>query len=138
VLHTLSEHQLVDTGANINLTNDISLLVDAQDIVPFAISVALNGTTSLDNCCTKRGLLALTRDDGRTLYVTCYYCPNATETIISPAAIIADSPIFTQWTQVGYKDPSMPGQVQFSNITNNVFMTITLTRRNDLYYCQSA
>ena len=98
----------MDTRVNIKLTNKISLLVDAQDIKPFAISVALNGTTSLDDCFTKQGLLALTRDNGRTLYVTCYYCPNDTETIISPAAIIANSPIFTQWTQVGYKDPSMP------------------------------
>ena len=103
----------MDSGSNIILTNDISLLRELQDITPFTISVALNGESTLDDYCTKQGLLTLTRDDGRHFDVTCYSCPNATETIISPQAIITESPIFTKWTQVGYKDPTMPGKVQF-------------------------
>ena len=129
--------KLMDSGSNIILTNDISLLRDLQDITPFAISVALNGESTLDDYCTKQGLLTLTRDDGRHFDVTCYYCPNATKTIISPQAIITESPIFTKWTQVGYKDPAMPGKVQFSNINDTVTMTISLTCNNGLYYCHS-
>ena len=129
--------KLMDSGSNIILTNDISLLRELQDITPFAISVALNGESTLDDYCTKQGLLTLTRDDGRHFDVTCYYCPNATETIISPQAIITESPIFTKWTQVGYKDPAMPGKVQFSNINDTVTMTISLTCNNGFYYCHS-
>ena len=129
--------KLMDSGSNIILTNDISLLRELQDITPFAISVALNGESTLDDYCTKQGLLTLTRDDGRHFDVTCYYCPNATETIISPQAIITESPIFTKWTQVGYKDPAMPGKVQFSNINDTVTMTISLSCNNGLYYCHS-
>ena len=82
-------------------------------------------------------MLPLTRDDGHSLHVNCYYCADAVETIISPTAVLASSTVFCQWTQIGYKDPTLPGSLKFSNATNNVSMTISLTCRNGLYYCQT-
>ena len=62
-----SPGQLVDSGANINITNDIDLLTDVRIITPFNISVAINNTHSTSGHCTHRGLLQLTLNDGNTL-----------------------------------------------------------------------
>ena len=44
---------LMDAGANICLTGDLSILANAVDIPPLPITVALNGnSSSLDDCCT--------------------------------------------------------------------------------------
>jgi hypothetical protein len=88
----INNPQLMDGGANICLTRILSLLVDVISIPPLAISAATtSGALSLNNCCTKRGLLPLTLQDGSIYYQPCYYCKNTTETIISPEAILASS-----------------------------------------------
>ncbi len=59
----------VDGGANICLTGTLSLLVDVVTIPSMQISVAIEGSgDSLADCCTKRGLLPLTLDDGDVYY----------------------------------------------------------------------
>ena len=79
---------LIDGGSNICITGDATLLVDAVDIPPVAISVALaGGPSSFDDTITKQGLLPLTLSDGTTYYQPCYFCANMVETIISPAAV---------------------------------------------------
>ena len=135
---TVMSHQgLVDGGANINITNDISILTDVQHTTPFQISVAVNNDTNVSSYCTHYGNLPLSRDDGQTLNIKCYYCPDAVETIISPTAVLASSTVFCKWTQLGFKDTSVPGYLKFSNATDNVSMTISLISRNGLYYCQT-
>ena len=100
---------LIDSGSNICITGDASLLVDAVDILPITISVALaGGPSSFDDAITKQGLLPLTISDGTTYYQPCYFCANMVETIISPAAVLASSDQFYYWTQVGCKDPDTP------------------------------
>jgi hypothetical protein len=48
-----SDWTLIDAGANICLTSDISLLADAVFIPPVPITDALHGnsSSSFDNCC---------------------------------------------------------------------------------------
>jgi hypothetical protein len=86
---------MVDGGANICLTGMLSLLVDVVTIPPMQISVAIEGWgDSLADCCTKRGLLPITLDDGGVYYQPCYFCANAVETILSPQAILDGSNLF--------------------------------------------
>jgi len=79
------EHpSLMDGGANICLTGVLDLLVDVVSIAPLPISVATkSGDISMDDCCTKKGLIPLTLEDGSVYYQPCYFCKNAVETIIS-------------------------------------------------------
>jgi hypothetical protein len=49
----ITDWSLMDAGANICLTGDLSILADAVNIPPLPITVALNGNgSSLDDCCT--------------------------------------------------------------------------------------
>ena len=105
--------KLIDGGANICVTGDLSTLVNVEEIPPMPILVAIAGDNiSSDDCCTKRGYTPLTLDDGTLYWQLCYYCANFVETIISPQAIIATSDVFTSWTQMGYKD-GPPGSIRF-------------------------
>jgi hypothetical protein len=84
-----SNRYLMDSGANICITNSLAHLIDAVDITPFTFSLKRNGTMhSVDNCCTKCSLLPLAMTDGSLYYQSCYYCKNTTETIISPQAVV--------------------------------------------------
>ena len=107
---------MIDGGSNVCVIGDLDSLLDAVDIAPITISIALEGTpSSYDDCITKQGLIPLTLSDGSTYYQTCYYCANMVETIISPAAVLASSNVFSQWTQDGFKDTSLPGTLRFSS-----------------------
>ena len=126
--------QLVDSGANINITNRLDLLSNAYPITPFNISVAVNHTLSSSGLCTHKGLLSLTLDDGDSITTTCYYCPTTVETIISPQAVLASSSTLCQCSQVGFKDPTLPGQLTFCNASGSTSLTIIVTCKNGLYY----
>ena len=84
---------LIDGGANICLTGDLCLLTDVVAITPIPISVALQGVTTIDDCCTVRGKIPLQLDDGLIYWQDCYYSKNAVETIISPQAIVDSSDV---------------------------------------------
>ena len=93
----------MDGGSNICVTGEVGLLLDAVDVPPVTISVALDGVpTSFNDCITKKGLLPLSLSDGTTYYQTCYFCANMVETIISPSAILDSSKVFVRWTQEGF------------------------------------
>jgi len=92
--------KLIDGGANICVTGDLSTLVIIEEIPPMPISVAIAGDDiSSDDCCTKRGYTPLTLDDANLYWQLHYYCANVVETMISPQAVIAKSNVFTSWTQ---------------------------------------
>jgi hypothetical protein len=127
---------LIDGGSNVCVTGDLHLLVDLVNIPPVAISVALDGPpSSCDDTITKRGLLLLTLSNGTTYYQPCYYCANMVETLISPAAVMATSDQFYYWTQVGCKDPTTPGSLQFTSRDGRLSMTFDLEYCEGLYYC---
>jgi hypothetical protein len=87
---------LFDKGARICIINALGLLVDVIDIPPFTFSIGQDGNTpSIDNCCMKRGLLSLPMADGSLYYQPCYFCRNATETIILPQANAEVSDVYS-------------------------------------------
>jgi hypothetical protein len=69
---------LMDAGANICLTGNLTILADAVDIPPLPITVALHGDTpTVDDCCTTKGYIPLTLSDGAVHWQLCYYSANA-------------------------------------------------------------
>jgi len=44
--------RLIDGGANICITGDLDSLFNMVGIPPLSISVAVEGTSSIDDCCT--------------------------------------------------------------------------------------
>ena len=127
----------VDGGSKICLTGSFSLLVDTVSITPMPISVAIEGTgASLADCGTKHGLLPLQLADGGVYYQPCYFCENALEMIILPQAILDGSDTFVEWSQTGYKDDS-PGTHCFYSDSGLASMTMTLAKRDGLYYTHS-
>jgi hypothetical protein len=126
---------LTAVPTSICITNALSLLVDVVDIPPFTFSIVQDGTTpSIDDCCTKRGLLPLPMADGSLYYQPCYFCQNATETIILPQAIVEASDTFTSWHQTGHKG-GLPGSFRFESASGILSMTLSLHSINGLYYC---
>ena len=126
---------LVDGGANICVTGVLDLLIEVVTIAPLPILVATkSGGKSLDDCCTKRGLLPLSLDDGSIYYQPCYYCKNAVETIISPQAILAASKVLVRWTQTGHWDGTT-GSIRFDSDSGLYSILMTLEDRDGLYYC---
>jgi hypothetical protein len=59
------------------------------------------------------------------------------ETMISLATILASSNIFVQWTQEGFKDPTVPGSIRFTSHDGQISMYFQLHCRDGLYYCNS-
>ncbi len=126
---------LMDGGTNIFIMGILGLLVDVVSIPPIPISFATtSGSISVDDCCTKQGLIPLTLSNGSIYYQPCYYCKNAVETIISPEAIMAASDTLVHWTQEGYKG-SDPGSIHFSSESKLYSITLKLEKRDGLYYC---
>jgi hypothetical protein len=131
----LNNPSLMDGRANICITGILSLLVNVKTIPPLPILVATTlGSISLDDCCTKWGLLPLTLADGLVNYQPCYYCKNAMETIILLEAIVARGDTLVHWTQTGHKGTD-PGCICFSSNGGLYYITIKLEKRDGLYYC---
>jgi hypothetical protein len=133
---TTTDKPLIDAGANICITGDYHLLLDATPIPPFSLSVATMSTSANNNLCTMKGLIEIPVTDGRPYLQECYFCEHATETIISPEAILAGNDALTNWTQSGSKDAT-PGSITFRNDDGSVSFTINLTKVEGLYYCDS-
>ncbi len=130
-----STSSMMDGGANICVTGLLELLVDVEPIPPLPIFVATKTAKfSLDSCCTKKGLLPLTLDDGSVYYQPCYYCKNVSETIISPDAILQASDILVHWHQEGHRHGG-PGKIRFSSNSGLYAITLSLEKRDGLYYC---
>jgi hypothetical protein len=104
--HTItpSHTGLCDSGANLCMTNNPNFLVDVRPCEPFSISLATNdGNNSHTNVCSRRGLLPLPLIDGTSYYQTCFINPYASETFISPQAIIDSSAgSFDKWQMEGF------------------------------------
>jgi hypothetical protein len=95
---------LCNSGANLCMTNNPNLLVDFRPCAPFTIFLATSdGGHSHTNVCRRRRLLPLPLIDGTTYYQTCFVNPYASETFISPQAIIDSSGgSFNKWQMEGF------------------------------------
>jgi hypothetical protein len=135
VVDAIDNPSLIDGGANICITGILDLLVEVETIAPLPILVATtSGQISLDDCCTKHGLLPLTLNNGVIYYQPCYYCKNAVEMIISPHAILTVSDVLVCWTQTGHKDGS-PRTIRFDSDSGLLSFSMTLENKDGLYYC---
>jgi hypothetical protein len=130
--------RMVDGGSNVCVTGNVGSLVDVVDIDPITILVVLEGAlASYDDCIMKKGLLPLTLSNGTSYYQPCFYCANMVKIIISPAAVLTSSNVFSSWTQEGFKDPTLPGSLRFTNHNGLISMYIPLQCRDSLYYCNT-
>jgi len=129
--------KMADTGANCSMTNNLSLLRNVTDLLnPIQVGVAVDakGTDVMYSTCTKVGELTITCTDGSTINTKCFHNPHATDTIISPQAILDESTEFDSWSQVGRRI-GQPGELQFHG--KNGTKSIALAQHNGLYYCKS-
>jgi hypothetical protein len=68
-MDALDNPSLMDGGTNICITGILGLLVDVVSIPPIPISVATtSGSISIDDYCTKQGLIPLTLTGGSIYY----------------------------------------------------------------------
>ena len=65
----------MDAGANICITGDYHLLLDATPIPPFSLSVATTSPLANNNLCTMKGLIEIPVTDGSPYYSAQYNCP---------------------------------------------------------------
>ena len=128
---------MIDSGANCCITNSLKCLVDVIDIPPFAIGVAITGTDTVKSYCTKRGLLPLPLVDGSYYFQHVFYNPDATDTILSPQAIVDDSDgRFVTWSHNG-STSAYDGHIWFYSESGLDEMSIPLTKVNGLYFCET-
>ena len=105
-------------------------------IPPLSISVAVEGDSSINDCCTARGMTPLQLDDGSIYWQVCYFWKNAVETIISPQAIVDSSDVFQSWHQTGYRNGvSTPGCIRFDSHDGLLTMSMSLVHHDGLHYC---
>jgi hypothetical protein len=128
-------HGLCDSGANLCMTNNPDLLVDVRPCKPFTISLATSdGGHSHMNICSSHGLLPLPLLDGTSYYQTCFVNTYASETFISPQAIIDSSAgVFDKWQMEGFSQ-GRPGALSFYSPSGLLTMSIPLTQQDGLYY----
>ena len=132
VCSRVSTFTLADSGSNVCLTNDLSILEDVHDIVPSPLDVAVTGSASM---CTKSGIVTFTFKDGTVHRQPFLYNAQAAETILSPQHITKSSSHISTWVQGGSSDGSESGYLLFYGLDQStVVMTLPLVRRNGLYY----
>jgi hypothetical protein len=103
--HTTS---MADSGANVCITSDPSILVDVTPIEPIPLGVALTSSDSTSAMCTQQGFLPIPLLNGTCHYQPFLINPNATDTILSPNHVMRSSPCITAWKQSGSKDHMAP------------------------------
>jgi KUP system potassium uptake protein len=129
--------KMTDSGANCCMTNNWKLLEEIVQLEqPMKIGMAVNGDKEdiTFTLCTHVGKLPIYSDDGNVVKVECFYNPHASDTIISPQAIIDSSADFNTWIQVGRKR-GKAGRLRLMGDTKT--LTMTLQQQNGLYYCNA-
>jgi hypothetical protein len=126
---------LLDSGANLCMTNNPDLLVDVCPCPPFTISLATTyGGHSHMNVCQRRGLLPLPLLDGTTYYQMCFINPHALETFILPQAIINSiTGALNKWQMEGFSQ-GHPGHLLLFSPSGLLKMSIQLSQQDGLYY----
>jgi hypothetical protein len=126
---------LCDSGANLCMTNNPNLLVDVCPWAPFTILLATSdGCHSHINVCRCCGLLPLPLIDGTTYYRTCFVNPYASETFISPQAIINSSGgSFDKWQMEGFTQ-GRPSILSMYSPSGLLKMSIKLCQQGGFNY----
>ena len=108
---------MADTGANSCMADSELHLVNCRDIKPVRIGLALKSSGPATNyTCSHMGYLPMTREDGFLHHQPFLVNRYASDTIMSPEAIMQSSPDFASYSQEGFKDDS-PGVLAFYGTT---------------------
>lgn len=129
---------LVDSGSNVCLTNDLSILDGVQDMEPRALDVAVESSspTQPSAMCTKFGFVSIQLLNGTSHRQKFLYNASALETILSPEDMVRNSPVLRHWVQSGQGGTSGDGCLLFSGSNETtVLLSLPLVKRNGLYYC---
>ena len=121
---------LVDGGSNIVLTDDASILEEVHSIPTIHIGLAAEGEITPR---TQQGWLPQILSDGSVLRTKAYINSAATDTILSPEAILHSHPDLYRWEQQGSKGNN-PGWLRFYFKADKLMLSLQLKKRNNLYY----
>ena len=93
----LSTLSMADTGANVCITNDCTLLYNLWIITPVPLGVVVNNTGSSPALCSQQGFLPIQLLDGSCHMQPFLFSPHATDTILSPAHIMWSCDKIAMW-----------------------------------------
>lgn len=136
---TALDEVMWDPGANICITSNLHILQNLTPTTPFPVGLAVSSDSSSVNTslCTMKGYLMLPLMNGQFHPQVCYYNAMASDTIISPQAICADSDgRLTRWSMSGNSDKA-PGNLILSNDKDSYCVSLDLYERNGLWYCSA-
>jgi hypothetical protein len=112
-----------------------NILVNVRPCEPFTILLATtDGGHSHTNVCRSHGLLPLPLLDSMSYYQTCFVNPYASETFISPQAIVNSSAgSFNKWQLEGFLE-GCPGILSMYSPSGLLKMSIQLLQQDGLFY----
>ena len=126
---------MADSGANVCITSDESILIDVVDIDPIPLGVAVKSSDVTASLCTRKGFLPIPLLDGSYHYQPFLVNPNASDTILSPAHVMWSSNRIKKWQQSGSKDTLVVDTLSFMDAAGNDLLVLPLTSHNGLQYC---
>ncbi len=129
---------MADSGANVCITPDPSILVDIEDIPPIPLGVALHPSDTSpthSSLCSKQGYLPITFDDGSIHHQPFLINENAMDTILSPEHLLQSSSHIATWRQTRSKLSSSMNCLTFLDHDGNTVLTLPLYTTNGLRYC---
>ncbi len=126
---------MADTGANVCLTYNTSILVNITDIPPIPLGVANSQPTTAPSMCTQQGFLPIPLTDGSFHYQPFLINPHATDTILSPAHVMRSCDKIFGWCQSGSKHQSTSDTLTFTDADDTPLLVLPLTTHNGLQYC---
>ena len=131
-LNHVSYTNQCDIGSNINVTAQLDLL---DEYVPLVNSFDLLGAdASVDKMlCLGYGYYTMVFANGTTERLKMYYCPQISETLISPQAMCADASITFSGFDIHCQDLNNP-YVRFHSPSGLYTADAPLTRSNNLFY----
>jgi hypothetical protein len=126
---------MADSGANVCLTFDPTLLVNIVDITPIPLGVALQQSDPTFLYCHRKGDLPIPLLNGTFHYQPFLLNEHATDTILSPIHIMKSSDKFRARSQSGDKDDPTKNRLIFRGVDGQPLLDLPLTARNGLQYC---
>lgn len=133
--YTPCDNTMTDSGANVCLTHNTSILVNIVDIPAIPLGVAVTQTDVTPSLCTKQGFLPIPLLDGTYHYQPFLVNDYATDTILSPIHIMKCSDKIRAWSQSGSKDNPTLNNLVFTGRDGQPLLLLPLTSFNGLQYC---
>jgi hypothetical protein len=129
-----SSDGLIDSGANVGMSGDKSILVGIHNIEAIPLGLVLTPSNPLHiSYCTRMGYLSLLLADDDVLLVPTLINPASTKTIISPECVMTSFFNIVRWEQRRFCD-GLPGQWRFFHSDNTLALKLKLSCKEGLYY----